>query len=116
MTPEQEFEQELARLSAAFVAELPLKIQSVSDDMTAWLAMPQDSELYKRLAHKVHQLKGAGSTFGCPQISDAARALERDLSDIRTTVVADVELARHEAEAAIQRLRHAAAAPGDLEQ
>jgi HPt (histidine-containing phosphotransfer) domain-containing protein len=110
---DREFEIELARLSAAFIAELPLKVQAVGDDMTAWLAEPQDAERYERLCHRVHQLKGAGSTFGCQGVSDAARSLEIELAKIKTAAAADVERARREAEAAIQRLWQAAAAPGE---
>lgn len=106
---DREFEQELARLSAAFVAELPRKIQSVSDDITVWLTTPQESGLYERLSHKVHQLKGAGSTFGCPGISDAARALEQELADIQAATPASAGLARQEAAAAIRRLQDEAA-------
>ena len=69
---EQKFARELARLSDAFVDELPLRVQSVSEDMSAWLSAPDEEALLERLRHKVHQLKGAGSTFGCPGISAAA--------------------------------------------
>jgi chemotaxis protein histidine kinase CheA len=80
---EREFHRALERLSAAFVDELPFRVQSVSDDMNAWLSAPDEESLYERLSHKVHQLKGAGSTFGCPGITEAARALERRLADCR---------------------------------
>jgi chemotaxis protein histidine kinase CheA len=80
---DRQFERELERLSAAFVEELPFRVQSVSDDMSAWLRAPNEDSLYERLSHKVHQLKGAGSTFGCPGISDAARVLEQRLADSR---------------------------------
>ena len=52
--------------------------------MSAWLSAPEEDSLYERVSHKVHQLKGAGSTFGCPGITEAARALERRLADCRT--------------------------------
>jgi chemotaxis protein histidine kinase CheA len=80
---DRKFQRELERLSAAFVDELPVRVQSVSDDMTAWLSSPDEDSLYERLSHKVHQLKGAGSTFGCPGISEAARALELRLANCR---------------------------------
>ena len=68
----RDFEREFERLSAAFVDELPLRVQSVSDDVSAWLSAPEEHALYERLSHKVHQLKGAGGTFGCPGLSKAA--------------------------------------------
>lgn len=80
---DRQFEQELERLSAAFIEELPFRVQSVSDDISAWLSAPGEDSLYERLSHKVHQLKGAGSTFGCPGITEAARALEQRLADCR---------------------------------
>ena len=76
-------EREFERLSAVFVEGVPLRVQSVGDDVTAWLAAPDEEALFERLSHKVHQLKGAGSTFGCPGVSDAARALEQRLADCR---------------------------------
>ena len=107
------FEREFERLSAAFVEDLPFRVQSVGDAVTAWLAAPDEEALFERLSHKVHQLKGAGSTFGCQGVSDAARSLEIELAEIRTVATADVERARRAAEAAIQRLWQAAAAPGE---
>jgi chemotaxis protein histidine kinase CheA len=80
---DREFERELERLSAVFVDELPFRVQAVSDDMSAWLSAPEEDSLYERVSHKVHQLKGAGSTFGCPGITEAARALEQRLADCR---------------------------------
>lgn len=80
---DRKFSKELERLSAAFVDELPLRVQSVSDDMSAWLSAPDEDSLFERLSHKVHQLKGAGSTFGCPGISEAAQTLEQRLVDCR---------------------------------
>ena len=80
---DREFQRELERLSAEFVEELPSRVRSVGDDMRAWLSAPHEDSLYERLSHKVHQLKGAGSTFGCPGISEAARAFEQRLADCR---------------------------------
>lgn len=80
---QREFERELERLSAEFVEELPFRVQSLSDDMAAWLSAPHEDSRYERLSHKVHQLKGAGSTFGCPGISELARALEQRLAECR---------------------------------
>lgn len=77
------FQREFERLSAAFVDQLPLRVESVNDAMSAWLSAPEENALYERLSHKVHQLKGAGRTFGCPGISEAARTLEQRLADCR---------------------------------
>jgi chemotaxis protein histidine kinase CheA len=71
-TPDELVAVELARLSASFVAQLREQVQAVEDEMTAWLEAPRDVERFEILSHKVHQLKGSGSTFGCPGISRAA--------------------------------------------
>lgn len=112
-TPETEFEQELARLSAAFVDRLELQVQAIGDSLNAWLGTPDDPELYERLSHEVHQLKGAGSTFGCPQISDAARTLERRLAECRAVYSGTAELVSEDVMTAMQRLQDEAAAAHD---
>lgn len=87
-TPDEIVAIELARLSATFVAQLPGQLQAVEDDMTAWLDEPEDIERFEILSHRVHQLKGSGSTFGCPGVSRAARALEQSLGAFRGEIVA----------------------------
>jgi chemotaxis protein histidine kinase CheA len=109
ISPDKEFERELARLSAEFVERLPVQVKSVGDDLAAWLSMPREAELYERLSHKVHQLKGAGSTFGCPEISDAARALEHKLAELRVASRGDVAPAPPDVETAMRQLQNEAA-------
>jgi len=70
---------ELARLSANFVEQLPEQLRAVEQGVAAWLDTPRDAERYDALSHRVHQLKGSGSTFGCQGISRAARQLERHI-------------------------------------
>jgi len=108
-TPDNEFERELARLSAEFVERLPLQVRSVGDDLAAWLSLPRGAGLYERLSHKVHQLKGSGSTFGCPAISDAARALEQRLAELRAASREDVAPEYQDVETAMQQLQYEAA-------
>ena len=104
-TPDKEFERELARLSAAFVEGLPVQVKSVRDELAEWMATPRNTELFERLSHKVHQLKGAGSTFGCPGVSDAARALERDLKNLRAACTADDAVMSGDVETVMQKLQ-----------
>jgi DNA-binding response OmpR family regulator len=89
---------ELARLSAAFVAQLPVQVRAVEDDMTTWLEAPSDGGRFDNLSHRVHQLKGAGSTFGCPGVSRAARALEQRLGCCR----AELDAGRRPEPAAVE--------------
>jgi len=105
ITADEQFEQELARLSARFVDQLPRQVQALSDDLVAWLSMPRDAALLERLSHKVHQLKGAGSTFGCSSISDSAKELEQRLDTLRSDATGGSGLAKDEVEAAMEALR-----------
>ena len=105
ITADEEFAQEFARLSAAFVAKLPLKIEVLSDDLVAWLLVPRDKAMLDRLSHEVHQLIGAGSTFGCSGISDAARVLEQFLAELRGDVSNASASVIDQIEAAMEALR-----------
>jgi chemotaxis protein histidine kinase CheA len=87
-SPDEIVAMELARLSAAFVAQLPAQVQAVEEQVTAWLDAPQDADRYDVLSHRVHQLQGSGSTFGCPGISRAARTLEQQIGALRRDITA----------------------------
>ena len=99
---------ELARLSADFVEQLPQHMQAVEDDMTAWLREPRDTERLEVLSYRVHQLKGSGSTFGCPGISRAARTLERHIRACRSEIVAGRSPATADVESAVEQLQNEA--------
>lgn len=107
-TPDDIVAAELARLSADFVARLPEQLQAVQDDVTAWLDAPQDPQRFEILSHRVHQLKGSGSTFGCPGISRAARTLEQCLRAYRRGIDAGQPPAAADVESAVQRLQNEA--------
>ena len=107
-TPDELVAVELARLSASFVAQLAEQVQAVEDEMTAWLDAPQDVERFEVLSHKVHQLKGSGSTFGCPGISRAARALEQRLGMLRRGIDAGVLPAPGDVESTMTQLQNEA--------
>jgi chemotaxis protein histidine kinase CheA len=107
-TPDELVAVELARLSASFVAQLREQVQAVEDEMTAWLEAPRDVERFeilRILSHKVHQLKGSGSTFGCPGISRAARALEQRLGTLRRKIDAGVLPTPGDVESAMTQLQ-----------
>ena len=107
-TPDELVAVELARLSASFVAQLAGQVQAVEDEMTAWLDEPRDVERFEILSHKVHQLKGSGSTFGCPGISRAARALEQRLGMLRRGIDAGVLPAPGDVESTMAQLQNEA--------
>ena len=99
---------ELARLSANFVTQLPEQLQAVEEGMHAWLEAPRDSGHYEALSHRVHQLKGSGSTFGCPGISRAAQALERRIGAYQRELDAGAAPARAAVESAMAELQNEA--------
>ena len=101
-TADDEFAQEFARLSAAFVAELPQLVETLNDDLATWLSVSQESVSFDRLSNRLHQLRGSGSTFGCSGISEEARILEQSLAALRAdALAADI----NEVKAAMRRLR-----------
>ena len=105
-TPDDIVAAELARLSADFVARLPEELQAVEDDVSAWLDAPRDPQRFEILSHRVHQLKGSGSTFGCPGISRAARTLEQRLGAYRRGIDAGQPPPAADVESAVQRLQN----------
>jgi chemotaxis protein histidine kinase CheA len=105
-SPDDIVAMELARLSAAFVAQLPDQVQAVEDEVTAWLDAPTDAGRFEVLSHRVHQLKGSGSTFGCPEISRAARTLEHHIGALRRNIDAGQLPAPAAVESAMAQLQN----------
>ena len=118
-TPDELVAEEHARLSAVFVAQLPEQIQAVEDEMAAWLDTPRDTERFEVLSHRVHQLKGSGSTFGCPGVSEAARKLEQHIGAYWREIDAGQRPAPGDVESAMAQLqieaRRARSQPHDTE-
>jgi len=104
-TTNDEFARELARLTAAFVAQLPQQVQILNDDLAAWLSASREAGLFDRLSHKVHQLKGSGSTFGCSGVSEAARVLEQRLAVLQSDATGAAASDLEKIEAAMRALR-----------
>ena len=107
-TPDEIVAMELARLSATFVAQLPEQVRAVEDDMAAWLDAPADGSQFEILSHKVHQLKGSGTTSGCPGVSKAAQALEQCLGAFRREIDAGRLPAPVDVESAMAALQNEA--------
>ncbi len=105
-TPDDIVAAELVRLSADFVARLPEQLQAVEDEVRAWLDAPEDPQRFEILSHRVHQLKGSGSTFGCPGVSRAARTLEQRLGAYRRGIDAGQAGAAADVESAVERLQN----------
>ncbi|HSN51860.1 MAG TPA: Hpt domain-containing protein [Woeseiaceae bacterium] len=107
-TPDELVAMELARLSANFVEQLPGQVRAVEDEVAGWLDAPCDVERYEIVSHRVHQLKGSGSTFGCPGISRAARTLEQRIGACRSDIDAGRPPATAAVESALQQLQNEA--------
>ena len=107
-TPDEIVAAELQRLSAAFVAQLHEQVQAVEEEAMAWLSAPRDAGRYEVLSHRVHQLKGSGSTFGCPGISRAARMFERRIAEYRGELEAGRLPAAEDVEKAMAELQNEA--------
>ena len=107
-TSDDEFSRELTRLTTAFAAQLQQQVQSLEDDLAAWLSAPRETALFDTLGHKVHQLKGAGGTFGCSTVSEAAQVLEQRLAALEADATGAAGSDLDEVEAAMQVLRREA--------
>jgi chemotaxis protein histidine kinase CheA len=107
-TPDEIVALELARLSANFVSQLPEQLQEVESEFAAWLDAPQDTARFEILSHRVHQLKGSGSTFGCPGVSRAARTLEKSLGAYQQEIDAGRPPAPEAVESALTSLQNEA--------
>jgi len=106
-TPDTEFSRQFARMSASFVADLPQQVEAMTDELAAWLAWPEDTAKFEDLSQKTHRLKGAGGTFGCSGISDAARTLECQLVVLQTDLAGGSASAKAKIEAEMESLRGA---------
>lgn len=105
-SPDEIVAAELARLSNEFVAQLPDQLRAVEHEVTAWLDAPEDPRRFEIVSHRVHQLKGSGSTFGCPGISRAARLLEQRLGAYRQEIDAGKPPASNAVESALAQLQN----------
>src|SRR5690349_5313439 len=66
----------IAVLQQAFVTQLPERIQALEE---ALAQLQQDEETMRAVHVIVHSLAGAGATFGCPEVSVAAREMEQSM-------------------------------------
>ena len=67
---------ELLALQQAFADELPQRVSAISGLWQTFRHQLDDEELGDELYRKVHNLAGAGGTFGVMRISHAAHELE----------------------------------------
>ncbi|HET8710047.1 MAG TPA: response regulator, partial [Spongiibacteraceae bacterium] len=78
LTPQQRFAARMVELTAQFQRELPLRLTTLR---AQWLELQGSWSLdaVNSLHGSVHNLAGAGSTFGYDEVTARARALDRHL-------------------------------------
>lgn len=91
----KEFQERMRLLLAAFAQELP---QRISEIAALWnkLRVEWDTKALQEMHRSVHHLVSNGKTFGYPELSAEARALEQTLKRmLAETMPADDALADH---------------------
>jgi len=90
MIADEDLAEQLRRLRESYASALPAKLALVEQAFRSH----QDKDALRTLRHLAHGLAGSGTTFGYPELSEAARRLE-------ITVEAALEAARRLSEAEI---------------
>jgi chemotaxis protein histidine kinase CheA len=86
LSTEDKFQAQFAHLQRDFVAQLPNRLLEIQAGFQRWLSngMAADLATIHRL---VHNLSGAGATYGLPELSRVARVLEQALKTLELTKV-----------------------------
>jgi diguanylate cyclase (GGDEF)-like protein len=79
--PGADLEEKLRALRATYLTQLPEKLRQI-DEVWDKLQADWNSESLHTLHRMVHSLTGSGTTFGMPEISEAARPLEQTLKQL----------------------------------
>ena len=69
----------LAMLSQRYAADLPRRVDEVVALFQLLKRNPAGVAVRRQLRRAVHALKGSGTTFGFPEVSEAASRLEAEL-------------------------------------
>ena len=78
--PPADFQEAMKRFQQEFAAQLPARLREAQQLLAACRAEPADDTRLLALHRCVHKLAGTAGTFGMPEISREARAIE-DLLD-----------------------------------
>lgn len=84
MSEEDKFQARLALLQRDFVANLPNRLIEIQAGLQRWLLRGEDADL-ATIHRLVHNLSGAGATYGLPELSRVARVLEQELNTLGAT-------------------------------
>lgn len=80
---------ELKELQEYFAGRLPERLAELEDAWSAVAASGWQEEEVRKLHRLAHSLTGAGATFGFPEVSRTARALERFLKTVLEQIALD---------------------------
>ncbi len=73
----------LKKVIAAYARELPAKFAEIQRTWEQAAAEQWPADQLEELYHQVHKLAGSSGSYGFKDVSLAARALDRALSDVR---------------------------------
>ncbi|WP_028484747.1 diguanylate cyclase [Thioalkalivibrio sp. ALE17] len=74
---EQALKDRLAQLRARYLQHLPDELAALSSLQGRLAGKEQDREVLDELQQRLHKLAGSGGSFGCAELSAAARVLEQ---------------------------------------
>ena len=86
----------MKRFQQEFAAQLPARLKEAQQLLAACREVPDDDARLLALHRCVHKLAGTAGTFGMPEISREARAIE----DLLDTLLAQAGRARSDFDAA----------------
>ena len=69
----------MKRFQQDFAAQLPARLQEARQLLEACREAPADDDRLRALHRSVHKLAGTAGTFGMPEVSQGARAIEDEL-------------------------------------
>lgn len=84
MSEEDKFQARLALLQRNFVANLSNRLIEIQAGFQRWLLKGEDADL-ATIHRLVHNLSGAGATYGLPELSREARVLEQEIKTLEST-------------------------------
>ena len=100
MVDKDKLKAQLETLRQNFIEQLPKRLDALESGLQSWRQTLDEGELTE-FHRAAHSLTGAGATFGCHELSDVARELERQLVNPELAKQLDVVKQR------LDQVRHA---------
>lgn len=77
-----DFQEAMRRFQQEFASQLPARLDEARRKLAACREAPADDERVRELHRCVHKLAGTAGTFGMPEVSRDARAIEEGLDHL----------------------------------